>query len=99
MGKWSQMPVVNRAVPADGRLCGGPIVLRDSIAGGRRTVRLKRARRERFRSGITDWHLGSGSEGDPFAKPVREPGLVNLACRDGEHCLDGIVGVGLLVVP
>lgn len=59
----------------------------------------KRARRERLRSVITEWHLGSGSEGDPFAKPVHEPGLVDLACRNGEHRFDGVIGVGVLVVP
>ena len=38
-------------------------------------------------------------EGDPFAEPAREPGLVDLPCRHRKHRFDGVVGVGLLVVP
>ena len=76
-----------------------PIRELSDIGSLSQTLRRKRARRERLRSGITEWHLDSGSEGDPVVESVREPGLVNLSCSDGEHCLDGIVGVGLLVVP
>jgi hypothetical protein len=82
----SQKPVVERTV------------LRPIRQEGH-TLRRKRARRERFRSVITEWLVVSGSEGDPFAKPAHEPGLIDLPCRYREHCLDGIVGAGLLVVP
>jgi len=48
---------------------------------------------------ITGGFRCSGWEEDPVAKPVREPLLVDLACRYREHCFNGVVGVGLLVVP
>ena len=48
---------------------------------------------------ITGGFRCSGWEEDPVTKPVREPLLVDLACRYREHCFNGVVGVGLLVVP
>lgn len=40
-----------------------------------------------------------GSEGDPLAKPGCEPRLVDLSSCDGEHGVDGVIGVGRFVVP
>ena len=37
----------------------------------------------------------SAPEGDPFSEPAGEPRLVDVACGDGEHCVDSLVGVGL----
>ena len=39
------------------------------------------------------------SEGDSLAKPGREPWLVDLSCSHSEHRCNGVVGVGMLVVP
>lgn len=47
-----------------------------------------------------EWGMrGSVSEGDSFAKPGREPCLVDLPRSYGEHRCHGVVGVGMLVVP
>ena len=52
-----------------------------------------------FGPGLSSGFLGSVPEGDPIAEPTCEPRLVDLAAGYGEHCVDGVVGVGMLVVP
>ncbi len=74
-------------------LCGGSIKPRGP------TLRRKRALGELFRSVITEWLPRSSLEGGPVTKPVCEPRLVDLACCHRKHRFNGVVDVGLLVVP
>lgn len=37
----------------------------------------------------------SAPDGDAFSEPTGEPCFVDVACGDGEHCVDSLVGVGL----